>query len=109
MLAFARICHVLVFINYLQVKSSKNWRQKIWETKTQLRVLHSFLKDKFAIPQHADLGTQYVSKPVLMAFKVGSVPKASKRASSVKIDILQTTKCQYLKLGPRFLFWFSRQ
>lgn len=57
---------------------------------------------------HADLGTQYVSKHVLTAFKVDSVPKASKRASSVKIDVLQRTKCQYLKLGPH-VFYFCFQ
>lgn len=57
---------------------------------------------------HADLGTQYVSKLVLKAVEVGSVPKASKRASSVKMDILQRTKRQYLKLGPH-VFYFCFQ
>jgi len=41
-----------------------------------------------------------------MAFKVGSVPKASKRAGLEKMDILHRTKCQYLKLGPRVLYFY---
>lgn len=73
-LAFASVCHVILKIsdrifgkqryNYLFCTAS--WRASL------------------LILLRADLGTQYVSNCVLVAFKVVSKPKASKRASSTQ-------------------------